>query len=101
MVTRGMGHFSLVAAAPLPLLVLVLRRATAREHVSAHWKDAVLIGALVWWSASTDVYYAVYAILIGGLYIAGKVVSLRRRHAGGTSNTEIKRTSRISLPLLT
>jgi hypothetical protein len=77
MVTRGMGHFSLVAAAPLPLLLLVLRRAATRARLL----DAILIGALVWWSASTDVYYAVYAIMIAAIFIASRVVSLRRREA--------------------
>jgi hypothetical protein len=76
MVTRGTGHFSLVAAAPLPLLLLVLRHAATRVRV----RDAFTIGVLVWWSASTDVYYAVYAMLIAALFIAGRVVSLRRRN---------------------
>jgi hypothetical protein len=77
MVTRGMGHFSLVAAAPLPLLLLVLRHAAERER----WQHALAIGALIWWSASTDVYYAVYAILIALVFVVGRVVSLRRRQA--------------------
>src|SRR5262245_20555638 len=41
MVTRGMGHYSLVAAAPLPIFVLLLIRAGGRPSA----RDAVAIGA--------------------------------------------------------
>jgi hypothetical protein len=74
MVTRGMGHFSLVAAAPLPILLLVMRRAARRERLA----DGFALGAVVWWAASTDVYYAVYAVLIAAMFVAGRVVGLER-----------------------
>ena len=75
MVTRGMAHFSLVAAAPLPLLLLVLHRAAGRERL----RHAFAVGTLVWWSASTDVYYAVYAVLLVIGFTAANVLSLHRR----------------------
>src|SRR5215212_4059225 len=41
LVTRGMGHFSLVAAAPLAVFLLVLMRADGHERL----RDAVALGA--------------------------------------------------------
>ena len=60
LVTRGMGHFSVAAAAPLAAFMLVLLRTAERERM----RDAVLLGVTVWWAASTDVYFAVYCLLI-------------------------------------
>ena len=74
MVTRGMGHYSLVAAAPLAIFLMLLRRAAAR-HL---WRDAVLLGVTVWWAASTDVYYAVYCVLIAFVFTVARIVVLER-----------------------
>ena len=76
MVTRGMGHFSLVAAAPLPVLLLLLRRAERRDSVL----NSLGIGATIAWAAGTDVYYAVYALLLMAMFIAARVLRLRRQH---------------------
>ena len=76
MVTRGGGHFSLVAAAPLAVFLLLLIRAAERERL----RDALLLGAAVWWAASSDVYYAVYCVLIAGLFMLARVMTVQPRH---------------------
>ena len=72
LVTRGMGHFSLVAAAPLAIFLLVLLRADGHERL----RDAVALGATMGWAASTDVYYAVYCLLLGAIFLVARVVSI-------------------------
>ena len=62
LVTRGMGHYSLVAAAPLPIFVLLLMR--AREGSS--FRDAVAFGVVVAWATACDVYFGVYCLMAAG-----------------------------------
>ena len=79
LVTRGMGHFSLVAAAPLAVFLLVLMRADGHERL----RDAVALGATIGWAASTDVYYAVYCLLLAAIFLVARVVSIQPSpHAG-------------------
>ena len=75
LVTRGGGHFSLVAAAPLAVFILLLTRAAARERL----RDACALGATVWWAASTDVYFAVYCVIIAAVFFLVRLVSVERR----------------------
>ena len=77
LVTRGMGHFSLVAAAPLPFFVLSLYRAWETQRL----RDAVLVGLVVVWAAFSDPYYAVYCLMIGAVFYASRVwqISVVRR----------------------
>lgn len=79
LVTRGMGHFSLVAAAPLAIFVLVLRRADGHERL----RDAALLGLTMAWAASTDVYYAVYCLLMGAIFVVARVVTIERSPQAG------------------
>jgi hypothetical protein len=74
LVTRGMGHFSVAAAAPLAAFVLVLLRTAERERV----RDAVLLGVTVWWAASTDVYFAIYCLLIAAVFLTARTITLER-----------------------
>lgn len=76
--TRGGAHFSLVAAAPLPIFLLVLLRAERSRRP----RDAVALGAVVCWAATTDVYYAVYCILLALLLMLARVLTPHRRPAG-------------------
>ena len=79
LVTRGMGHFSLVAAAPLAIFLLILMRADGHERL----RDAVALGVTMAWAATTDVYFAVYCLLIGTVFLVARVVSIApSRHAG-------------------
>ena len=77
LVTRAMGHFSLVAAAPLPIFVLALYRAWESQRLS----DAVLVGLVVVWAAFCDPYYAVYCLMIGGCFYGNRLwqISVVRR----------------------
>ena len=72
LVTRGMGHFSLVAAAPLAIFLLVLMKADGHER----FRDAVALGVVVAWAATTDVYYGVYCLLIGAVFLVARVFAI-------------------------
>jgi len=74
LVTRGGAHFSLVAAAPLAVFLLLLLRAAERQRL----RDAVALGATCWWAASTDAYYAVYCVLIAAVFMLGRIMRVER-----------------------
>ena len=57
---RGLGHFSLVGAAPLPIFLFFLLRAMQNRRTL----DAVGAGAAMAWAAVNDPYYGVYCILM-------------------------------------
>ena len=73
--TRGMAHFSLVAAAPLPIFLLLLLRTTERQRI----RDALALGATVAWAATADAYYAVYCIVIAAAFLVGRVLTIEWR----------------------
>jgi hypothetical protein len=77
LVTRAMGHFSLVAAAPLPIFVLALYRAWESQRL----RDAVLVGLVLVWAAFCDPYYAVYCLMIGACFYGNRLwqISVVRR----------------------
>jgi hypothetical protein len=89
-VTRGMGHFSVAAAAPLPMFLLLLDRAAERQRV----RDAVAMGITVWWAASCDVYYAVYCLLIALVFVVARVVTIHRSaepaHRAGAASRAVR-----------
>ena len=74
MVTRGIGHFSLVAAAPLPIFILLLLRCRDRPRM----RDGLALGATICWAATTDPYYAVYCVMIAIVFLVG--VTVRSHH---------------------
>lgn len=87
LVARSTGHFSLVAAAPLPIFVLMLLRTDeTRRRV-----DAAALGLVVAWAAFCDVYYAVYCLLIGGCYAAWRMVHVEWRDAHGSVHPNLVR----------
>jgi hypothetical protein len=75
LVTRGTAHFSLVAAAPIPIFLLLLLRTTERQRI----RDALALGATVAWAATADAYYAVYCIVIAGVFLVGRVLTIQWR----------------------
>jgi hypothetical protein len=79
LVTRGAGHFSLVAAAPLPLFVLLLIRA----HQHRRLRDGAWLGMTIALAFAADVYYAVYCVLIAAAYMAWHFVHVERRSDTG------------------
>jgi hypothetical protein len=78
LVTRGTGHFSLVAAAPLAIFALLLLRCEERASVG----NAVALGVAVCWAATTDPYYAVYCVMLACVFVAVQAVRLARDPAG-------------------
>src|SRR5262245_42510020 len=77
LVTRGMGHYSLAAAAPLPIFVLLL----VRIHERANRRDAMLLGATVAWATACDVYYGVYCVMVATAYLLGTSFRVTRSGA--------------------
>jgi hypothetical protein len=80
LVARSTGHFSLVAAAPLPLFLLCMIR--LQRHRRA--RDAALAGAVVAWATMCDAYYGIFCLLIGACYVASISIRLpaAERRAG-------------------
>ena len=79
LVTRGAGHFSLVAAASLPLFVLQLIRTDRHRRL----RNAAALGltfALAYWS---DVYYPIYCLMLAAAYVTPRLLSVHRRSTPG------------------
>jgi len=74
LVTRGGAHFSLVAAAPLALFMLLLLRTADRQRL----RDALALGLTCAWAASADAYYAVYCVILAALFMVARVMTIRR-----------------------
>lgn len=75
--TRGEGHFSLVAAASLPLFVLLLMRVDRHRRLV----DAAALGlvfALAFWS---DAYYPIYCLLLTAAYAASRILHVEHQPA--------------------
>lgn len=81
LVTRSMDHFSLVAAAPLPIFLLLLLRATAGLRPL----QAIGLGATMWWAASTDPYYGVFCLFVAVLFIGAHLFHIERRAGARTA----------------
>ena len=79
LVTRGTGHFSLVAAAPLAIFILLLKQSDGRASL----RHALALGATVCWAATTDPYYAVYCVMIAVVFLATRTirVTAQERHS--------------------
>ena len=75
LVARGAEHFSLAAAAPLPIFVLCLMRLEEKPTTL----NAAAAGATIAWAATCDPYFAVYCLLIAACYAAVRTVRIRRR----------------------
>lgn len=75
LVTRSMGHFSLMAAAPLAVFLLILVASSARDRWG--WRQILGLGLTLGWATSTDVYYGIYCLLLGALFLATRAVHLR------------------------
>jgi hypothetical protein len=85
-VTRGTGHFSVAAAAPLPLFLLLLQRAAERQRL----RDGLALAATMWFAASCDVYYAVYCLLIAVVFITARVVSVHRSATAPSTSRAVR-----------
>lgn len=74
LIARGTAHFSLVAAAPLPLFCLFLSRAIRHQRP----RDAMFAGLIVAWAAFCDAYYAVYCVMLAVFMLAAHTLQVRR-----------------------
>jgi len=74
LVARSTAHFSLVAAAPLPLFLLALRRAERDGSIGF----AAAAGAAAAWAAMCDAYYGIFCVLIAACYLTARYVEVRR-----------------------
>jgi hypothetical protein len=74
LVARGVGHFSLVAAGPLAIFVVLLRQLGETGRL----RYAFGLGAVVAWATFSDAYYGVFCLLIAGITVLIQFVSLER-----------------------
>lgn len=77
LVTRGMGHHSLVGAAPLAVFFLLLIRLHERHSVP----QAIGLGVTEAWATACDVYFGVYCLLLAAGYVIASNVELHRTAA--------------------
>jgi hypothetical protein len=75
LVARSTGHFSLMAAAPLAAFGLCVIHAERTRSI----RYAVLAGLCMAWAAFCDPYFAVYCLMLTGLYVGSHVVHISRR----------------------
>jgi hypothetical protein len=77
LVARSTGHFSLVAAAPLPAFLLFLIKADRSRQLH----HAAFAGLCIAWAAFCDVYYAVYCLMFLIGYFTLRAVRVSRVEA--------------------
>jgi hypothetical protein len=75
LVARSTEHFSLVAAAPLPVFVLCLIRLEEKPTTL----NALAAGATIAWAATCDPYFAIYCLLIAACYAAVRTIRIHAR----------------------
>ena len=92
LLARSTAHFSLVAAAPLAVLLTILVTGEGRGRA----RDAVAAGATLAWAAFCDIYFAVYGVLLIVLYVAASAVSVSR----ATSSDRLQFARRITSGLV-
>lgn len=85
LIARSLGHFSLAAAAPLPLFVWQLERTFERPTAVG----AIGVGAIAAWAGLSDPYYAVYCLMLGCGMAAARY--LRLDVTGRTAHRSISR----------
>ena len=74
LIARGAGHFSLVAAAPLAIFGLLLRKVGATGSI----RHACALGAVAAWATCSDAYYGVFCLLITAVTLVVQFVHIER-----------------------
>ena len=74
LIARAEGHFSLVAAAPLSLFMLLLRLSATTGQL----RYALGAGATVAWAIGCDAYYGVFCVMLGAAALVAHLVDVRR-----------------------
>ncbi len=77
LMARSTAHFSLVAAAPLPVMLLIMVRGEGKGRI----RDAVALGATLAWAAFSDIYYAVYGVMLIAAYAIAAAITVSRGEA--------------------
>jgi hypothetical protein len=78
LVARSTAHFSMLAAAPLPLLLYWM----VRSQGAGQLRWSVAIGATLAWAVFCDVYYAVYGALLVACWTAASTIVVVRAQTG-------------------
>ena len=77
LMARSTAHFSLVAAAPLSVMLLIMVKGEGKGRT----RDAVALGATLAWAAFCDIYYAVYGVLLIAAWVLASAISFSRRES--------------------
>lgn len=80
---KGTAHFSLVAAAALPLFLWALLRTIETTRA----RDGALVGTLVAVATYSDAYYGIYCVLMGAFLVTWHLTRLDWRGAVGAPRT--------------
>lgn len=73
LIARGTVHFSLVAAMPLPVFAWCVMRAER----TCRLRHAAGAGATIAWATLCDVYFGVFCLLFGLVYVAARRLRVR------------------------
>jgi hypothetical protein len=76
LIARGTGHFSLVAAAPLPIFAMLLRRLGGP---GPQLRTILALGAVMAWATCSDAYYGIFCLVMAGVTVAVQFVSVERQ----------------------
>ena len=96
LVARGGEHFSLAAAAPLPVFVLCLIRLDEKPTTL----NAVAAGATIAWAATCDPYFGVYCLLIAACYAAVRMLRIERRTSSAKANGSLLRGLNVAIAVM-
>jgi hypothetical protein len=75
LIARGTGHFSLVAAMPLPLFAW----AVIKTELTLERRYAAVAGLTIAWATLCDVYFGVFCVLLGAVYIGARWLRVQVR----------------------
>ena len=81
LMARSTAHFSLVAAAPLPVMLLIMVNGEGKGRA----RDAMALGATLAWAAFCDIYYAVYGALLIRRWVLASAIAVSRRESPAQS----------------
>jgi hypothetical protein len=81
LITSSTGHFSLVAAAPLPVFLLCLLNAARTRNLWWGWAG----GAAMGWAVLCDPYYGIVCLLAGACFLCVEWLRVRPREAARTA----------------
>ncbi len=74
MIAKSTAHFSLLAAAPLAIFLLLV----LRVEETGRLRDAALAGLVVAWAALCDAYYGIYCVLLFCVFAGARLVRMER-----------------------